>query len=70
MCDGHLVYMFGGRCADEDEDEDEDEDKVQVFNLEELTWTILPQPTPQIYCQGEIVNNQITLIGGQDAESL
>ena len=45
-------------------------DKVQVFNLEELTWTILPQQTPQVYCQGEIVDNQITLIGGWESESL
>ena len=65
LCDGHLVYVFGGGCA-----EIKDEDKVQVFNLEELTWTILPQPTPQICCHGKIVDNQITLIGGQDAESL
>ena len=47
-----------------------DEDKVQVFNWEELTWTILPQPTPQVCCQGVIVNNQITLIGGRESESL
>ena len=65
LCDGHLVYVFGGKCVDI-----KDVDKVQVFNLEELTWTILPQPTPQICCQGEIIHNQITLIGGQDARSL
>ena len=64
LCDGHLVYVFGGICADI-----KDEDKVQVFNSEELTWTILPQPTPQVCCQGEIVNNQITLIGGRESES-
>ena len=65
LCDGHLVYVFGGICVDII-----DEDKVQVFNLEELTWTILPQPTPQVYCQGVIVNSQITLIGGWESESL
>ena len=64
LCDGHLVYVFGGACVDI-----KDEDKVQVFNLEELTWTILPQPTPQVRCRGEIVNNQITLIGGRESES-
>ena len=64
LCDGHLVYVFGGACVDI-----KDEDKVQVFNLEELTWTILPQPTPQVRCQGEIVNNQITLIGGRESDS-
>ena len=64
LCDGHLVYVFGGRCADI-----KDEDKVQVFNLEELTWTILPQPTPQICCQGVIINNLITLIGGWESGS-
>ena len=46
-----------------------DVDKVQVFNLEELTWTILPQPTPQVRCQGEIINSQITLIGGWESGS-
>ena len=64
LCDGHLVYMFGGKCVDI-----KDVDKVQVFNLEELTWTILPQPTPQIGCQGEIIHNQITLIGGRESGS-
>ena len=64
LCDGHLVYVFGGGSVDI-----KDEDKVQVFNLEELTWTILPQPTPQVRCQGEIINNQITLIGGRELES-
>ena len=64
LCDGHLVYVFGGICADI-----KDEDKVQVFNLEELTWTILPQPTPQICCQGVIINNLLTLIGGWESES-
>ena len=65
LCDGHLVYMFGGVCVDI-----KDEDKVQVFNWEELTWTILPQPTPQVRCQGEIINNQITMIGGRESGSL
>ena len=64
LCDSHLVYVFGGACVDI-----KDENKVQVFDLEELTWTILPQPTPQVRCQGEIVNNQITLIGGRESES-
>ena len=64
LCDGHLVYMFGGKCVDI-----KDVNKVQVFNLEELTWTILPQPTPQICCQGEIIDNLITLIGGWESES-
>ena len=64
LCDGHLVYVFGGGSVDI-----KDEDKLQVFNLDELTWTILPQPTPQVRCQGEIINNQITLIGGRESES-
>lgn len=60
---GRLVYVCGGICpcvllAR----------RVQVYDLDKQTWTILP-PAPQFNSEAAVIENQLVLLGGREASS-
>ena len=54
ICGGHCDILISGR-------------QVHVYCLNEKTWTTLPEPTPQYWCEAIAINNQLVLIGGREA---
>ena len=57
------VYVCGGSCPDVDL-----ERQVQVFSINNSTWSTLPESL-QYRCQGAAINNKLVLIGGREAAS-
>ena len=57
------VYVCGGACGDV-----KSAQHVQVLDLDKESWTSLPC-APQYNSQATAVNNQLVLIGGQEAQS-
>ena len=57
------IYVCGGCCSDVDL-----ERRVQVFSVNDCTWSTLPESL-QYRCQGAAINNKLALIGGREAAS-
>ena len=58
---GGKIYVSGGVCVDVEQAR-----LVQVYDTITAEWTKLP-PSPIYRSESTLVNNQLTLIGGQDA---
>ena len=57
------IYVCGGSCPDRDL-----ERQVQVFSVNDCTWSTLPESL-QYRCRGAAINNKLVLIGGREATS-